>query len=279
MAEAKSKPTRNKRKPLSKKIRFEVFKRDSFKCQYCGRSAPEVVLHVDHIKPVAEGGTNDIMNLITACAECNLGKGKRKLSDSSVIEKQRKQLEELNERREQLEMLVEWKKGLDELGDREVEIIVERISDETGTPCSLTAAGEKTAKGWIKKYPLEEILNAVEISCSNYVKYNSKGDATTESMRYIFKMIPRIITNVRVQKEHPEYKQIYYIRGILKNKFYVNEYNYRTLPSFIRMLHERYGMPFDFIKCAAMDAEIHSSLADWKNAMESIGIKEFGDGE
>jgi len=44
------------RKELSKSIRFEIFKRDSFKCQYCGRMAPEVVLHVDHIKPVAEGG-------------------------------------------------------------------------------------------------------------------------------------------------------------------------------------------------------------------------------
>lgn len=58
------------RTPIPKKLRFEVFKRDSFKCQYCGKSAPEVVLHVDHIKPVAEGGTNEITNLITACADC-----------------------------------------------------------------------------------------------------------------------------------------------------------------------------------------------------------------
>ena len=46
-----------KRKPISKKLRFEVFKRDSFTCQYCGKSAPDVVLHIDHIKPVKEGGT------------------------------------------------------------------------------------------------------------------------------------------------------------------------------------------------------------------------------
>lgn len=47
-----------KRKSLSKKTRFEVFKRDSFTCQYCGRSAPEVVLQVDHIKPVAKESRN-----------------------------------------------------------------------------------------------------------------------------------------------------------------------------------------------------------------------------
>ena len=56
-----------KRKNLSKSVRFEVFKRDSFKCQYCGKSAPDVVLEVDHIIPVSKGGDNDISNLITAC--------------------------------------------------------------------------------------------------------------------------------------------------------------------------------------------------------------------
>ena len=50
-----------KRKNLPKKIRFEVFKRDSFTCQYCGRMAPDVILEVDHILPVAEGGTNNII--------------------------------------------------------------------------------------------------------------------------------------------------------------------------------------------------------------------------
>ena len=42
----------SKRKSLSKKIRFEVFKRDKFTCQYCGKTAPNVVLEVDHIEPV-----------------------------------------------------------------------------------------------------------------------------------------------------------------------------------------------------------------------------------
>lgn len=69
-----------KRKSLSKKTRFEVFKRDGFKCQYCGAHPPSVLLHVDHIKPVADGGKNDEDNLITACESCNLGKGAVSLS-------------------------------------------------------------------------------------------------------------------------------------------------------------------------------------------------------
>ena len=67
----------SKRKNVSNKTRFEVFKRDNFTCQYCGKSAPEVVLNVDHIEPVSKGGSNDISNLITSCFECNNGKGNK----------------------------------------------------------------------------------------------------------------------------------------------------------------------------------------------------------
>lgn len=63
-----------KRMAISKRTRFEVFKRDGFTCAYCGAHPPDVLLHCDHINPVAGGGDNDIDNLITACQACNLGK-------------------------------------------------------------------------------------------------------------------------------------------------------------------------------------------------------------
>lgn len=63
------------RKSLSVRTRFEVFKRDEFQCRYCGRRSPEVVLQVDHIVPVVEGGDDDPLNLVTSCWECNSGKG------------------------------------------------------------------------------------------------------------------------------------------------------------------------------------------------------------
>lgn len=63
------------RTPIPKRLRFEVLRRDSFTCRYCGRQPPEVVLHLDHIVPVANGGTNDLENLVTACLPCNIGKG------------------------------------------------------------------------------------------------------------------------------------------------------------------------------------------------------------
>lgn len=68
---ADSHPTR---RPLSVRTRFEVFKRDEFMCRYCGRKSPEVVLEIDHVVPIVEGGGDDPMNLVTSCWECNSGK-------------------------------------------------------------------------------------------------------------------------------------------------------------------------------------------------------------
>ncbi len=64
---------------LSKRVRFEVFKRDRFTCQYCGAKAPDVPLHADHIEPRSAGGTDELDNLITACGPCNMGKAARPL--------------------------------------------------------------------------------------------------------------------------------------------------------------------------------------------------------
>lgn len=71
----KYKTKQERRKNISTKLRFEIFERDCFTCQYCGRKSPEVVLSIDHIKPISKGGTNEKQNLITACLDCNKGKG------------------------------------------------------------------------------------------------------------------------------------------------------------------------------------------------------------
>ena len=60
---------------ISKRLRFEIFRRDGYACRYCGRRAPAVILEVDHQIPVSRGGTDHPDNLISACLDCNRGKG------------------------------------------------------------------------------------------------------------------------------------------------------------------------------------------------------------
>jgi 5-methylcytosine-specific restriction endonuclease McrA len=74
------------RDPLPAQLRFRILARDGFRCRYCGRqgSTPGVVLHVDHVVPLAVGGTSREDNLRTACEECNLGKGTRAVVASDL---------------------------------------------------------------------------------------------------------------------------------------------------------------------------------------------------
>ena len=155
-----------KRKSLGKKIRFEVFKRDSFTCQYCGQSAPQVILEVDHIIPVSKGGDNALTNLIASCRDCNRGKSNIELSDDTVVVKQQKELEELQERKNQLEMMVEWRKGLKELNEVTVEMFCNEFTNLTGADVNET--GQANIRKWINKYSVATLLEALDRSANQY---------------------------------------------------------------------------------------------------------------
>jgi hypothetical protein len=88
---------------LSVRTRFEVFKRDEFTCRYCGRRSPEVVLQVDHIVPVCDGGSDDQINLATSCWECNSGKSGVPLNELITGEDPHDRAIEILERKRQLE--------------------------------------------------------------------------------------------------------------------------------------------------------------------------------
>lgn len=71
------KPTHSTRRDINLRLRFNIMKRDNFKCCMCGRSpatTPGLELHIDHIKPWSKGGETVIDNLQTLCSDCNLGK-------------------------------------------------------------------------------------------------------------------------------------------------------------------------------------------------------------
>jgi len=207
-----------KRKAIPKKMRFEVFKRDSFKCQYCGKSAPEVILHADHINPVYEGGRNTLTNLITSCEACNLGKGKRKLSDNTAVEKQKAQLDELNERRIQLEMMMKWREGLNEIEDTKLKYVREKWESHA-KPFTITENGVKNLKSIVGKFPLEVVLDSIEASCGQYLRTDNKGKVTIESVQKSFDYIGKICANKKREQERPYLRDLYYVRGILKNRF------------------------------------------------------------
>lgn len=69
---------------VSKRTRFEVLKRDNYTCRYC-RSVDNRIV-VDHVIPVALGGSDDPDNLVAACHDCNAGKASTSPSESIVAD-------------------------------------------------------------------------------------------------------------------------------------------------------------------------------------------------
>lgn len=202
----------NQRKPLSKKIRFEVFKRDKFTCQYCGRSVPDVVLQVDHIKPVAKGGKNDIMNLVTSCSDCNLGKGARELNDDTVVKKQQRRIQELADKNEQLEMLLQWREELQDFENKKIDTINDYIYKHSKWRANDT--GKATIKKWLNQYPMEMILEAVDIAFDRYF------EDTEDSWETAFAMIGGVCRN-KIYDEKYGRKRYYrnYILKVCRVKF------------------------------------------------------------
>lgn len=203
-----------KRKSLSKKTRFEVFKRDSFTCQYCGRKAPDVILEVDHINPVKEGGENDILNLVTSCFDCNRGKRDLKLSDTSVVEKQRKQIEELGERRQQLEMMLDWRNELRSIRNEEYRSVIDywnNMAAESQCTLKLNKNGEDAMIKLVRRHGVINVMNAIDVARDTY------GMSDGEKFETAFSKLGGIL----YLQDAPEYKRkISYIKGICKNKFH-----------------------------------------------------------
>ena len=66
------------------RLRFEILRRDDHACRYCGATAPDVKLTIDHVVPASLGGTDAPANLVTACTSCNGGKASI-APDSAIV--------------------------------------------------------------------------------------------------------------------------------------------------------------------------------------------------
>lgn len=147
---------------MSKKLRFDVFKRDMFACVYCGAHPSEtVMLEVDHVHPVAEGGTNEIDNLVTACFSCNRGKGAVALTvvPQSLADK----AAETQEREAQIRAYYEILQAKKDRKDDEIwsiaDILMSRFGDD-----SITRSRLASIRMFLERLNYFEVQEAMEIA-------------------------------------------------------------------------------------------------------------------
>jgi hypothetical protein len=249
-----------KRKSISKSIRFEVFKRDSFTCHYCGEKAPKVILVIDHIKPVSKGGTNDILNLITACQDCNSGKSNKELSDNTVVQKQWNQLNELQVRKEQLDMMFKWQKGLLELDDHKLSLLIDFWYELT-KGFSLHKTEQLELKKLIKKYTSEEIISAMKISSNKYFEIID-GEYSTGSIMDGWEKIPGICYNEQLKIKNPDLHKTKHI--VNKMKRY---YDYVDNTKAMQLLNKANNLGCTLEKLDEYSMA-KNSWKDWKDGLE-----------
>lgn len=161
----------SEREPISKRLRFEVFKRDAFVCVYCGAHPPDSLMEVDHVVPVSAGGPTEISNLVTACFECNRGKGAGALS--SIPPSVAEQAELAAEREAQVRAYYQILEQRKERKDAELwaiaEVFMERFGDD-----SILRSRLASIRMFLDRLPYFDVLEAMEIATDR--KY-SKGPA------------------------------------------------------------------------------------------------------
>ncbi len=176
---------------ISKTLRFEVFKRDDFQCQYCGKSSPSVVLEIDHIIPKVEGGDDNFENLTTSCFDCNRGKGKNLLSDYKEGTDPREQAILLLEKERQLKEYNEVVKNVRERKNKDYEEILDYWDEVAGVSDYWIPRG--SIRRALDHAPKEKILEAIDICSSGCKKWEDKSWG--ESFRSYFIGILKNITN------------------------------------------------------------------------------------
>ena len=157
---------------LSLKTRFEIFKRDSFTCRYCGKKSPETILEVDHVEPTSNGGGNDEMNLVTSCFDCNRGKGARNLSEIITGEDPHDKAIEVAERERQLR---EYHKVLESIEKR-----IKKESKKIILETEINLYWESSLIMMLRKNQYFSVLEAVRIAVAK------RGAHTNDSVPYCF---------------------------------------------------------------------------------------------
>jgi HNH endonuclease len=150
---------------VSKSVRFEVFARDAFTCQYCGRRPPDVVLELDHIHPRSKGGTDEIVNLLTSCYACNRGKSAKVISD--VAPRPDADLVFLKVQQEiaEVKRFLAAKKKLDVLHRQAIEALQNTWSEyltREDIPSS------RVFTPWINTYGADEVERSIKIATIAY---------------------------------------------------------------------------------------------------------------
>jgi hypothetical protein len=157
---------------IGKRLRFEIFKRDGFKCVYCGATPMATPLHVDHVEPKAGGGSDDPSNLVTACASCNLGK-----SDVPLDRKRLKAVrvsEADEDHAEQIRAFLSVQREVARAKDLVVQEVLDHWFEMLGAPSDQMRSQMSSA---VERNGIDKVFEAISITSRNPKLYSATAQA------------------------------------------------------------------------------------------------------
>ncbi len=174
-------------KPIKKGLRFEILKRDGFRCVYCGATPLQRLLHVDHVTPRSKGGSNDPSNLVTACLVCNLGKSATPLDTSKIAGP-----DGATQTREHAEQIKEYLKAHQELtaAKRSAVDQLALLWAQSFDGWVLTERAKQSIKLFLEWFPFDDVAWAIERTAATG-RFSSSATMNSEGFKYFCAIMHR----------------------------------------------------------------------------------------
>src|SRR5690554_3429517 len=118
----------------------------------------------------------------------------------------------------------------------------------------------------MSRLKIESLLQAIDDSARQYLDYDEQGNITDKSIDKYFNYIPRIASTIERGEKEPHLKDLYYIRGILRNRLpYLNEWQcLEILKTAVSS-----GIPIKLLYMIAKDPRV-SSWTKFKNLIYEL---------
>lgn len=164
---------------VSTRTRFEIFKRDGFRCVYCGAAPTSTVLHVDHVVPKSKGGSDDPSNLVTSCQSCNGGKSNVRLEDKRYSTMD---TDMAKDHANQILGYLEAQRALMSARDSILDELCEKWAGIIGWD---TDASERSSiAGFVELFSFEDLVRAMEIAGRKFNAPVGYAPQSTKAFRY-----------------------------------------------------------------------------------------------
>lgn len=175
--------------PEYKRIKYEVFEKDAFKCQSCGNGAPNVTLQLIRIQDTQQ--KDEWLDTAFLSTSCKLCEKKKSGVDDNSLNNNYFSVDELEERLQQLRMLINWRKGMLNIRKQQLNNLITHWEDKI-PDFETNNDQKKYLAAYISKYSSDEIRAAMDMAVDKFIKFSDDGTLDRSSILTAFRKIPEI---------------------------------------------------------------------------------------